>query len=210
MRKQKQSRKDQRGRGRRRKGREREGVKRWGENYPFSLPMLWKRTDELKTRAKILHFYTNFEGGMGVAKCQGHSQWAWPPTPPPAGACLRILEAHLTLAPCHGCAQRAWDPPIFAGACLEMPGGAPDLCPFHRRAQTAWYPPILLGLAWRCLEAHLTFLGKRIHLVLEILYKKAWICSSKAVQAHLSWTHHPSPAVIVLTPYCNPQVNIKY
>jgi hypothetical protein len=71
-------------------------------------------------------------------------------------------------------------------------------------------PPFLLGLAWRCLEAHLTFLGKRIHLVLEILYKKAWIYSSKAVQAHLSWTHHPSPAVIVLTPYCNPQVNIKY
>jgi hypothetical protein len=83
MRKQKQSKKDQRGRGRRRKGREREGVKRWRENYPFSLPMLWKRTDELKTRAKILHFYTNFEGGMGVAKCQGHSQWAWPPPPSP-------------------------------------------------------------------------------------------------------------------------------
>jgi hypothetical protein len=182
MRKQKQSRKDQRGRGRRRKGREREGVKRWGENYPFSLPMLWKRTDELKTRAKVLHFYTNFEGGMGVSQCQGHSQWAGPPPPPPpAGACLRILEAHLTLAPCHGRAQRAWYP-----------------------------PPFLLGLAWRCLEAHLTFLGKRIHLVLEILYKKAWIYSSKAVQAHLSWTHHPSPAVIVLTPYCNPQVNIKY
>jgi hypothetical protein len=28
-------------------------VERWGENYPFSLPMLWKRCDELKTRAKI-------------------------------------------------------------------------------------------------------------------------------------------------------------
>ena len=99
MRKQKQSKKDQRGRGRRRKGREREGVKRWRENYPFSLPMLWKRTDELKTRAKTLHFYTNFEGGMGVAKCQGHSQWAWPPPPPPP--------------PCWGLPEDA--------------GGAPDL-----------------------------------------------------------------------------------
>jgi len=98
MRKQKQSKKDQRGRGRRRKGREREGVKRWGENYPFSLPMLWKRTDELKTRGKTLPFYTNFEGGMGVSKCQGHSQWAWPPPPPP---------------PCWGLPEDA--------------GGAPDL-----------------------------------------------------------------------------------
>jgi len=128
-------------------------------------------------------FLYQFWGGDGC--CQMPRTFpmglAPPPLPPPAGACLRMLEAHLTLAPCHGCAQRAWDPPIFAGACLEMPGGAPDLCPFHRRAQTAWYPPILLGLAWRCLEAHLTFLGKRIHLVLEILYKKAWICSSKAV-----------------------------